>query len=76
MEMATRLAENHLAEATKELSSCGWGPCLDAMSLLTALESMATSLGMEGVVPSGGGGVEEDRDVLLLRSKTGGIEHE
>jgi len=49
METATRLVEGMLAEATEVLAQCGWGSALNPLQLVLALETMATSLGMDTV---------------------------
>ena len=46
MEVATRLIEHHVAEATGVISALGWGPAVDAAAMLTAVETMAKRLRM------------------------------
>lgn len=49
MEVATRMVEHGLSAVTNTLTSTGWGPAVDAVAMMGALESMAKTLNMDTV---------------------------
>ena len=49
MELATRLVEQHLSTSTRVLSSIGWGPAVDAVAMVAAIEGLASTLSMDTV---------------------------
>jgi hypothetical protein len=56
MEVATRLAERALREATAAVEGAGWGPCCDPPALLEHLRRMGAALGMSVTTNSVGEG--------------------
>ena len=56
MEVATRMVEHGLSAVTGTLTSAGWGPAVDAVALMSAIEGMSGTLNID-TVPVAEGGV-------------------